>query len=62
MCSECYERGVKHQINGITGITTVKPCKCTKPQNKSVWLDNLIKNLAEYNQMNEEQVKEYIGA
>lgn len=61
MRKDCYGKGVKHQINGITGVSTFKPCKCTEPKTKSVWRSNLIKNLAEYNKMNEEQVKEYIG-
>ena len=61
LCKDCYGKCVIHQINGFTGISTFKPCKCTKPKQKSQWRLNLIKNLAEYNQMNEEQVKEYIG-
>ena len=61
LCKDCYGKGVIYQINGITGVSTFKPCKYTKPKTKSVWRSNLIKNLAEYNQMNEEQVKEYLG-
>lgn len=61
LCKDCYGKGVIHQINGFTGITTFRPCHCNKQKQHKQWLSDLIKNLAEYNQMNEEQVKEFIG-
>jgi len=61
ICKDCYGRGIKHHFDMVAGIGTVGPCKCSEQQPKSVERSNLIKNLAEKNQMNEEQVKEYLG-
>lgn len=61
ICKECYGKGIKYHFDMVAGISTVGPCKCAKPKTNSVWLDNLIKKSAEYNQMSEEQVEKYIG-
>lgn len=61
MCKDCYGKGVIYQTNGFTGITTFTPCHCNKPKPHKQWLSDLITKLAEYNQMSEEQVKEYLG-
>lgn len=61
MCNQCYGKGVIHQINGFTGITTIGPCHCNEPNPPKKWISDLIKNSAEYNQKSEQEIKELIG-
>lgn len=61
MCKDCYGKGVIHQTNGYTGITTIGPCHCNKPKPHKQWLSDLIKKMAEIDGKTEVEIKEYLG-
>ncbi|MGX7025847.1 hypothetical protein [Vagococcus hydrophili] len=61
MCKDCYGKGVIHQINGFTGITTFGPCHCNKPKPHKQWLSDLIKKMAEYNGIHENVIRKDLG-
>lgn len=60
-CKECYGRGIKHHFDVVSGIATVGPCKCNKPKPRKQWIEDLVKNLAEYNNTTEDDIREFMG-
>lgn len=61
MCKDCYGKGVIHQTNGFTGITTVGPCKCADKKPKGNWRLELAHKIMEAQGLSEAEAKEYVG-